>query len=154
MKNYVMTFANRESAVQVIKVGLVGVANTLVYLLLFNIFLMLGFAWFWAVTTAFILTTFMSYVLNRRWTFELSDGKVSGKETISFFAINTAAYIGSVAVIWLADTVFGPLGAIGYNIAAIFAAGLMILPKLAGYRDIVFSKALDTDPEPVPVEVQ
>lgn len=154
MKNYVMTFANRESAVQAIKVALVGVANTLVYLLLFNIFLVLGMIWFWAVTLAFVLTTFMSYVLNRRWTFELTDGKVSGKETATFFAINTAAYFGSVAVIWLADTVFGPLGAIGYNIAAIFAAGLMILPKLAGYRDIVFSKALDTEPEPVPVEAQ
>jgi len=154
MKQYVMTFANRASAVQAIKVALVGVANTLVYLALFNIFLLAGFPWFWAVTTAFILTTFMSYVLNRRWTFELSDGGVSGKETVSFFAINTVAYVGSVAVIWLADTLFGPLGAIGYNIAAIFAAGLMILPKLAGYRDIVFSKALSDDPEPVAVEAQ
>ena len=154
MKNYVMTFVNRESVVQAVKVALVGVANTLVYLVLFNIFLALGMAWFWAVTTSFILTTFMSYVLNRRWTFELTDGAGSGKETMTFFAVNTAAYFGSVAVIWLADTLFGPLSAIGYNIAAIVAAGSMILPKLAGYRDVVFSKALSAEPEPVAAEVK
>jgi putative flippase GtrA len=154
MKNYMMTFANRESAMQAVKVALVGVANTLVYLVLFNIFLALGFAWFWAVTTAFVLTTFMSYVLNRRWTFELTDGKVSGRETASFFGVNTVAYLASVAIIWLADTLFGPLSTIGYNLAAIFAAGLLILPKLAGYRDIVFSKALGRQSEPAPVTAE
>ncbi len=51
---------------------------------------------------------------------------------------------------WIAETLFGPLGTLGYNLALLFASGLLILPKLAGYRDIVFWKALEAaDRNPV-----
>ncbi len=150
MKNYVMTFANRESAIQVVKVGIVGVFNTIVSFTLFNIFLAAGLSWFWSISISFALTTFVSYLLNRRWTFSLTDGHVSAAETASFFGVNLAAYFGSVGIMWLAETLFGPLDTLGYNIALLVAAGLLILPKLAGYRDIVFGKALRAD-EPTPV---
>ena len=143
MKSYLLSFANRESAFQAVKVALVGVANTITYLALFNVFLAAGLAWFWAVTISFVLTTLMSYALNRRWTFSLSEGAGSVRETASFFVVNITAYIASVVIIWLADTLFGPLGTIGYNLAAAFAAGLLVLPKLAGYRDMVFNRALE-----------
>ncbi len=152
MRNYVMTFANRESAIQVVKVGIVGVFNTIVSFTLFNIFLASGMSWFWSISVSFALTTFVSYLLNRRWTFALTDGHVSAAETASFFGVNIAAYFGSVGILWLAETLFGPLDTIGYNIALLVAAGLLILPKLAGYRDIVFGKALRAD-EPTPVAV-
>ena len=73
MKNYLISFANRESMVQAIKVAVVGVFNTVVSFSLFNVFLALGLSWFVSITTSFTLTTFMSYLLNRRWTFELRD---------------------------------------------------------------------------------
>ena len=101
-----------------------------------------GLGWFVSVSASFALTTFMSYLVNRRWTFELTDGRVSGSETASFFAVNIVAYLATVGIMWVAETVFGPLGTIGYNLAMLVAAGLLILPKLAGYRDIVFSKAI------------
>ncbi len=142
MKNYLKTFANKESLNQAVKVGLVGVLNTIVSFALFNVFLTLGMSWFWSITVSFALTTFMSYLINRRWTFELKDGKVSGRETVSFFVVNVAAYFASVAIVWIADVMFGPLDRLGYNVALVFAAGLLILPKLAGYRDVVFRKAL------------
>ena len=143
MKNYLKTFANKESLVQAVRVGMVGVFNTIVSFSLFNVFLTFSWSWFWAITVSFALTTFMSYLINRRWTFELKDGRVSGKETAAFFAVNIVAYFASVAIVWIAETLFGPLGRLGYNLALVVAAGLLILPKLAGYRDIVFSKALD-----------
>jgi putative flippase GtrA len=115
---------------------------------MFNIFLLIGWNWFPSFTLAFAITTFLSYLINRRWTFELKDGKVSGHETAKFFGINIAAYLASSAIVWLADVIFGPLSNIGYNIALIFAAGLLILPKLAGYRDVVFSRALSSDDVP------
>ena len=142
MKRYLKSFANRESAVQAVKVALVGVLNTVVSFTLFNIFLAIGLGWFVSVTASFALTTFMSYLINRRWTFELTDGRVSASETASFFGVNIAAYVATVGIMWVAETLFGPLGTIGYNLAMLLAAGLLILPKLAGYRDIVFSKAL------------
>lgn len=143
MKSYLRTFVNRESAVQAIKVALVGVLNTVVSFTLFNIFLVVGFGWFVSVTASFGITTFMSYLVNRRWTFALTDGAVSAGETVSFFGVNIAAYVGTVGIMWVAEALFGPLGTIGYNVAMLFAAGLLILPKLAGYRDIVFSHAIE-----------
>jgi putative flippase GtrA len=150
VKNYLKSFANRQSLVQAIRVGLVGVFNTIVSFALFNVFLTFSWSWFWAITVSFALTTFMSYLINRRWTFELKDGRVSGRETVAFFGVNILAYLASVAIVWIADTFFGPLSRLGYNLALIVAAGLLILPKLAGYRDIVFSRALD-DKEEEPV---
>ena len=150
MKNYLKSFANRQSLVQAIRVGLVGVFNTIVSFALFNVFLTFRWSWFWAITVSFALTTFMSYLINRRWTFELKGGRVSGRETAAFFGVNILAYFASVAIVWIADTLFGPLSRLGYNLALIVAAGLLILPKLAGYRDIVFSRALD-DKEEEPV---
>jgi putative flippase GtrA len=149
VKRYLLGFANRESAVQAVKVALVGVVNTVTYLVLFNVFLAVGFEWFAAVTISFVLTTLMSYALNRRWTFELAGGGSSMRETASFFGVNTAAYLASVVIIWLADTMFGPLETIGYNLAAAFAAGALVLPKLAGYRDVVFSRAIEEQAAPV-----
>ncbi|MGI9585445.1 MAG: GtrA family protein [Acidimicrobiia bacterium] len=145
-----MTFANRESAVQVVKVGVVGVFNTVVSFTLFNIFLVAGLSWFWSISISFAVTTFVSYLLNRRWTFALTDGRVSAAETASFFAVNIAAYLASVGIMWMAEALFGPLSTLGYNVALLFAAGLLILPKLAGYRDIVFGKALRDDEQVAP----
>jgi putative flippase GtrA len=155
MNKYLRTFANQASFFQAIKIGLVGVLNTVVSLAMFNVFLvLLDWGWFWSLTVSFALTTFMSYVLNRRWTFELKDGKVSGKETATFFGINVAAYVLSAVIVWTADQVFGPLDDLGYNVALIFAAGLLILPKLAGYRDVVFSKALSEEDESESTELE
>lgn len=143
MKKYLGSFANRESFVQAIKIGLVGVINTVASLILFNVFLALGLTWFPSFTISFVLTTFMSHVINRRWTFALKDGNVSGSETVRFFAINIAAYLASALIVWIIDSLLGPLSTLGYNAALIFAAGVLILPKLAGYRDVVFSRALE-----------
>jgi hypothetical protein len=90
----------------------------------------------------------MSYLINRRWTFELKDGRVSGRETASFFGVNVVAYAVSAGIMALAQTWFGPLSRPGENLVLIIAAGLLILPKLAGYRDIVFGKALEDQVEP------
>jgi len=149
VKNYLKTFANRESMNQAIKVGIVGVLNTVVSFSLFNVFRVMGASPQWALAISFALTTFMSYLINRRWTFSLKDGKVSGRETASFFGVNVVAYAVSAGIMALAQIWFGPLTRLGENFVLVIAAGLLILPKLAGYRDIVFGKALeDADREP------
>jgi putative flippase GtrA len=149
VKQYLRSFANRESLNQAIKVAVVGVFNTVVSFSLFNIFRVMGVSPQWSLAISFALTTFMSYLINRTWTFELKDGKVSGRETVSFFGVNIVAYAVSAGIMALAQTWFGPLSRLGENLALIIAAGLLILPKLAGYRDIVFGKALEDQSEPV-----
>lgn len=142
VKEYLKTFANKESVVQLAKVAAVGVFNTVATFVLFNVMRWAGFSWFVAITVAFTITTFLSYLINRRWTFSLVDGHVSGRETAAFFGVNIVAYLASVGMIWLADELFGPLTRVGENIALLLAAGILILPKLASYRDLVFGKAL------------
>ncbi len=147
MKRYLKSFVNRESLNQAIKVGIVGVFNTVVSFSLFNVFRVMGASPQWSLATSFALTTFMSYLINRRWTFELKDGRVSGRETASFFGVNVVAYAVSAGFMALAQNWFGPLSRLGENFVLLVAAGLLILPKLAGYRDIVFGKALEQKAE-------
>jgi putative flippase GtrA len=142
VKEYLKSFANKESVVQAAKVAVVGVFNTIATFIIFNAVRWAGFSWFVAITVAFAITTFMSYLINRRWTFSLVDGHVSGRETIAFFGVNIVAYLASVGMIWLAEELFGPLSRVGENVALLVAAGILILPKLASYRDLVFGKAL------------
>ncbi len=147
MKRYLKSFVNRESLNQAIKVGIVGVFNTVVSFSLFNVFRVMGASPQWSLATSFALTTFMSYLINRRWTFALKDGRVSGRETASFFGVNVVAYAVSAGFMALAQNWFGPLSRLGENFVLLVAAGLLILPKLAGYRDIVFGKALEEKAE-------
>lgn len=150
---YLRSFANSESMVQVFKVGTIGVLNTVVSLALFSVLLVVlggeaertdGFdmAVFLATTIAFALTTMMSYVLNRRWTFQLSESTGGGSETAKFFAINGIALVVTNLVVSGTNAIWGPLSDGGLRIAYIGAALLIILPKFAGYRDVVFKKAI------------
>jgi len=143
VKQYVESFLNRESLGQFVKVGAVGVINTLVSFALFNLFLA-GFAWssVVSVSLAFAITTFLSYVLNRVWTFELRDGAVSGRETAQFYLVNVAAWAATAGTMWLAESLFGPLSKLAANGVYLFMTVAILVPKFASYRDIVFGRAL------------
>ncbi len=143
MKRYLASFMTKEAFGQFVKVGLVGVANTIVSFALFNLFLWMGWWSVAAVSVAFALTTFMSYLLNRAWTFEIKDGRVSGGETMRFYLINLAAWAGTAGTMWLAETLFGPLSTIAANGVYLTTSILILLPKFASYRDIVFGNAIN-----------
>jgi putative flippase GtrA len=151
---YIRSLFTPAAINQLIKVGIVGVANTIVSFTLFNLFLGLfggtktvdeGFNWelFWAIALSFLLATFVSYLLNRRWAFQLSDSGEMRRETLHFVGINIAAWAITQGIVGGADFVWGPLTRMEQNLFYLFASGLIILPKFAGYRDIVFRKAID-----------
>jgi putative flippase GtrA len=143
VKQYLESFLNRKALNQFIKVGIVGVVNTVVSFALFNLFL-IGLDWnsVLSVSVAFALTTFLSYLLYRMWTFELRDGKVSGRESAQFYLVNGAAWAGTAGMMWMAETWFGPLSDLAANGVYLFASFVILLPKFASYRDIVFGRAL------------
>jgi putative flippase GtrA len=150
VKQYVASFLNRKSLDQFFKVGVVGVVNTVVSFALLNLFL-IWFGSVWSASLAFAITTFLSYLLNRTWTFELRDGKVSGRETVQFYIVNGAAWAATVGMMALAETFFGPLSKLAANAVFLLAAIVILLPKFASYRDIVFGRALAEEAaEPVP----
>jgi putative flippase GtrA len=143
MSTYLKSFVNRETLSQIIRVGFIGGFNTVVYFVLLNVFLD-AFGRFWAVTGAFVLATALSYVLNRRWSFQIEDGSVgSAKETATFFIVNLVAWSVTIIVMEFANAQWGPLTRIEVNLAAMVAAGFIVLPKFAAYRDVVFKKSLE-----------
>ena len=142
MKRYLSTFMTCEAFGQFMKVGLVGIANTVVSFALFNVFLWMGWWSVLAVSVAFALTTFMSYLLNRFWTFELTDGTVSGRETLHFYLVNLAAWAGTAGAMWAAETFFGPLSKLAANVVYLVTSIVILLPKFASYRDLVFGRAI------------
>jgi len=145
VNSYLKTFLNRESASQFIKVGTIGLLNTVVDFSLFNLLRVGGVSRNWAITIAFAVATFVSYLLNRRWSFQLTDGRVSLRETINFYAINIVAWLVTIGIVQIADWIFGPLSLFGENVAKIAAVVVILIPKFAGYRDIVFRRALTAD---------
>jgi putative flippase GtrA len=139
---------------QLIKVSIVGVVNTIVSFTLFNLFLGLlggtkvvadGFNWeqFWSIALSFLIATVVSYLLNRRWTFRLDDSGGMRTETVRFIGINIAAWAVTQGIVGGADWMWGPLTRMQQNLFYLMASGLIILPKFAGYRDIVFRRAID-----------
>ncbi len=157
MKRYLQSFFTREAFGQFVKVGLIGIANTIVSFALFNLLLVVfgategednGVKLFWAVTISFALSTFMSYLLNRRWTFQLTEGRVSGGETMRFYLVNLVAWGLTTLTVNGADAVWGPLDRLGANVAFLAAALVIIIPKFAGYRDLVFRGAINAQPTP------
>ena len=145
MNKYVRSFLTLETANQFVKVGVIGVLNTIVDFGLFNILRTVGVGLVLSITIAFAVATFMSYLLNRRWSFQLADGKVSTRETVQFYVINIVAWLVTLGVVGLAQAFFGPLDRIGENVAKFAAVVIILIPKFAGYRDIVFRKALKED---------
>jgi putative flippase GtrA len=142
MSRYLSSFFTREAFSQFVKVGLVGVANTIVSFALFNLFLWMGWWSVMAVSVAFALTTFMSYLLNRFWSFELKDGKVSGRETLHFYLVNLAAWAGTAGAMWASEALFGPLSKVFANVVYLVTSIVILIPKFASYRDIVFGRAI------------
>jgi putative flippase GtrA len=142
MRNYFASFMTRETLGQFMKVGLIGIANTIASFLLFNVLLWIGWWSVLAVSAAFAATTFMSYLLNRAWTFEIKDGNVSGRETADFYLVNLAAWGGTAGTMWLAEASFGPLSTVAANVVYLATSIVILIPKFASYRDLVFGKAI------------
>ncbi len=143
MRRYLASFMTKEAFRQFVKVGLVGVANTIVSFALFNLFLWMAWWSVAAVSVAFAITTFMSYLLNRVWAFEIKDGKVSSSETVRFYLINVAAWAGTAGTMWLAEALIGPLSTVAANVVYLITSIVILIPKFASYRDIVFGNAIE-----------
>ena len=142
MISYLKSFLTREAGRQFGKLALIGFVNTAVYFAALNLLRSLEVPLFWRVTISFAVATLVSYLLNRRWTFRLEGGMGPLRETLSFFAVNVVAWGATVALVLGADALFGPLTRLDENLVNLGAGVLILLPKLASYRDLVFRRSL------------
>lgn len=147
MISYLRSFFTRHALGQLGKLAVIGLVNTAVDFLLFNLFrFQLAWGLATSVTVAFVLATFVSYVLNRRWTFQLRDSWFKAGETGMFLLVNAVALAVTNGIVLGADAWLGPLGPVGANAAKVAAAVIILLPKFAGYRDVVFRRAVARAP--------
>jgi putative flippase GtrA len=149
VRNYLASFGTRETMGQFIRMAVIGVFNTVTYFALFNLFrFAVGWTTFWSVTGAFAIATGCSYVLNRRWTFRLGRNTGSWGESGSFYVVNALSWAATVAVVKGAEILWPDIGPLGLNLANLVATGVVLLPKFAAYRDLVFHRSLrGVDPE-------
>jgi putative flippase GtrA len=138
---YARSFFNREGMSQMAKLVIIGVVNTGVDFGVFNLFPS-SVPLFWRVTIAFAVATEVSYLLNRRWTFQLRGREGVWRETTVFFLVNGVAWLATVGIVLGAEAVFGHLSRLGENMAKLVAGVIILLPKLASYRDLVFRRSL------------
>ncbi len=142
MRNYLKTLVHPEALVQMVKLGFIGGFNTFLTLGLSLAFRKLGMADEFAVAAAWVIGTLVSYFLNRRWTFSLATAGASMRETSHFFVVNVVAGSLTVGFVWLAGAVLGELSDAQFLGAQIVASIIIVIPKFAAYRDVVFRRSL------------
>ena len=142
MRNYMKTLMHREALTQMVKLGFIGGFNTIVTLGLSLVFRKLGMLDELSVALAWVLGTMLSYFLNRRWTFSLETKGASVRETSHFFFVNVVAGVLTVGFVFLAGRLRGDLSDVEFLGAQIIAAAIIVIPKFAAYRDVVFKRSL------------
>lgn len=142
MRNYLKSLVHREALVQMMKLGFIGGFNTVVTLALSLVFRKVGMLDEAAVALAWIIGTLLSYFLNRRWTFALATRGANVRETSHFFGVNIVAGALTVAFVWLAGRLRGDLSDTEFLGAQIIASAIIVIPKFAAYRDVVFRRSL------------
>ncbi len=142
MRNYLKTLVNREAFIQMVKLGFIGGFNTVVTLGLSLLFRKLGLLDELSVAFAWVIGTLLSYFLNRRWTFALETSGANVRETSHFFVVNIVAGFLTVGFVFLAGRLRGDLSDVEFLGAQIVAAAIIVIPKFAAYRDVVFKRSL------------
>ncbi|VAV99612.1 hypothetical protein MNBD_ACTINO02-97 [hydrothermal vent metagenome] len=151
MKRYLASFVSKKAMGQVVKMGIIGVGNTLFYFLVFNVLRTLGMDLRPANVAAFAIGTALAYILNRKWTFDADDATGSLRETAKFFGVNVVALAVTDQIIAFAARRF-ELSRLGENAVLVIASGIILLPKFAAYRDLVFGSDLNDNPDNVDTE--
>ncbi len=144
---------------QLIKFGLVGVLNTLVDFLVFQMLnLLLG--WVYAAQVAgFTCGVINSYLWNSSWTFK-EERTRSLREMSLFLVVNLVSLCVSLGVIWLCREVFGVTNewaaqwmpkflsgfVTGDTVAKLIATFFSIIVNFAGNRLFVFNKRTKDQP--------
>jgi len=151
MKRYLASFVSKKAMGQVVKMGFIGLGNTLLYFVVFNVLRTLGVELRPANVISFTIGTAFAYVLNRKWTFDADAVTGSLRETAKFFGVNLVALVITDQMIAFADRRF-ELTRIGENLVLVVASAIILLPKFAAYRDLVFGSDLNNNSDNLDTE--
>jgi putative flippase GtrA len=138
MKSYIKTFLDKATGRQFATMATIGVVNTIMDFGLVKILLdYTPMDKYVVVTGSALLVTGLSYLMNKRITFGQSGlGELS--ESASFYLINFLSVGVTNLFVWGADLMIDEMTTNQVLLAKVFATGVILFPKFAGYRDVVF----------------
>jgi putative flippase GtrA len=142
---------------ELLKFGAVGVINTVLDFLIYN--LLLGIGPLKAKVVSTVVATTASYVMNRQWTFGERDKTSVRREYVLFFGLNLVGLAIQLAVLGGAKYGLGfdengtTADKIWLNVANAFGIGVAMVFRFWAYRAFVF-KTPQTADEAVTTEVE
>lgn len=120
--------------------GVIGALNTLVYFIISN--LLWGIGEVKATVVATVVTTTLSYLANRHWTYRDRPRTALRREYTLFFAFNLAGMLIQSGVVTVTKYGLGLSGnRLAFNIAMCVGIVLATLFRFWAYRTLVFKSA-------------
>jgi putative flippase GtrA len=135
----------RALAPEALRFGAVGLANTVLYFVIFN--LAMGIGVVKAAVIATVVTTTLSYLANRHWTYRHRPKSALRREYTLFFAFNLAGMVIQAGVVGIGKYGLGlseETDRIAFNVATCIGIGLATLFRFWSYRTMVFRPATTT----------
>ena len=144
----------RAIAPEAMRFGAVGLGNTVLYFVIFNITMGIGAVK--ATVIATVVTTTLSYLANRHWTYRHRPKTALRREYTLFFAFNLAGMLIQSGIVGIGKYGLGlseNTDRLAFNIATCVGIGLATLFRFWAYRTLVFvaqtpEPAVARTPEP------
>lgn len=130
----------RDLAPEALRFGAVGLANTVLYFLIFNVTMGIGAVK--ATVIATVITTTLSYLANRHWTYKNRPKTALRREYTLFFAFNLAGMViqsGTVAIGKYGLGLSENSDRLAFNAATCIGICLATLFRFWTYRTMVFA---------------
>jgi putative flippase GtrA len=127
----------------------IGLANTLLYFVIFNVTMGIGAVK--ATVIATVVTTTLSYLANRHWTYKNRPKSALRREYLLFFAFNLAGMVIQSGIVAFAKYGIGlneSSHRLAFNIATCIGIGLATAFRFWSYRTMVFLPAEPADAVP------
>jgi putative flippase GtrA len=132
----------RALAPEALRFGAVGLANTVLYFVIFNVTMGIGAVK--ATVIATVVTTTLSYLANRHWTYKHRPKTALRREYTLFFAFNLAGMVIQSGVVGVGKYGLGlneGSDRIAFNLATCVGIGLATAFRFWAYRTMVFKPA-------------
>jgi len=120
--------------------GLIGILNFAVDTAVYNA--LYGIGSLKAQSVAAVVSTTMSFLLNRHWTFRRRSRSGLRREYATFFFLNGVGLAITLAVLGAAKYVFGIDDQLATNVIRVFAIGLATLFRFWSYQKWVFPRVV------------
>jgi putative flippase GtrA len=132
----------RAIAPEAMRFGAVGLGNTVLYFVIFNVTMGIGAVK--ATVIATVVTTTLSYLANRHWTYRHRPKTALRREYTLFFAFNPAGMVIQSGVVGIGKYGFGlseDTDRLAFNIATCVGITLATAFRFWAYRTLVFRPA-------------